>query len=188
MLSGAGGGDEAPESTCPSRSKPWTRGPEPEVARAATVESFRFEEATLGAEEAIAVGQLTIRYLRDGAQDGQIGAFELTVPPGSNVPPPHRHTNNEELVYVLDGKLRYSVNAESRDLGPGETMFTPKGEVHGFSNPFDVPARALITLSPEIGARYFRDVAAVVNAGGPPGKARLVEVMARSGLEPAEPS
>jgi len=48
-------------------------------------------------------------------------------------------------------------------------------------------ARALITLSPDIGAQYFRDVAEVVNAGGPPDKAALVAVMRRYGLTPPAP-
>ena len=135
----------------------------------------------------IHVGQLRIRYLVDGTQGGSLGMFELTVPPGSNVPPPHSHTNNEEIVYVLEGTLRYSVGAETRDLTPGQTMRTPKGSVHGFSNPFGSVARALITLAPDIGARYFEDVAAVVNAGGPPDKAALVAVMSRYGLMPAAP-
>lgn len=120
-------------------------------------------------------GQLTIRYLRDGSREKQTGAFELTVPPGSNVPPPHSHSNNEELVYVLEGKLRYSVDGETRDLAPGDSMFTARGSVHGFANPFDVSARALIVLSPDIGAGYFRDVAAVVNAGGPPDRIKMLQ-------------
>ena len=51
----------------------------------------------------IRVGNLTIRYLVDGTQSGGMGLFELEVPPGSNVPPPHSHTHNEECVYVLEG-------------------------------------------------------------------------------------
>ena len=133
------------------------------------------------------VGQLGIRYLIDGAATESMGVFELTVPPGSNVPPPHSHSNNEEIVYVLEGTLRYAVGSESRDLTPGQTMHTPRGVVHGFSNPFDVPARALIALSPDIELQYFKDVAAVVNMGGPPDKAAMVAVMGRYGLVPAAP-
>jgi len=70
----------------------------------------------------IHVGQLTIRYLIDGSSTGSSGIFELTIPPGSNVPPPHSHTNNEEIIYVLEGALRYTVGSETRDLRPGETM------------------------------------------------------------------
>ncbi len=135
----------------------------------------------------INAGQLRIRYLVDGSQSASMGMFELTVPAASNVPPPHSHSNNEELVYILEGTLRYSVGAETRDLNAGESMRTPKGTAHAFSNPFDNVARALIVLSPDIGAQYFRDVAEVVNAGGPPDKAALIAVMNRHGLVPSAP-
>jgi len=136
----------------------------------------------------IRVGNLTIRYLVDGTQSGGMGLFELEVPPGSNVPPPHSHTHNEECVYVLEGTLRYSVDGVTRDLRPGEWMRTPKGSVHGFSNPHDQNARALIFLTPDVGAQYFRDVANVLSAGGAPDKRALISVMSRYGLVPAAPS
>lgn len=66
-------------------------------------------------------------------------------------------------------------------------MYSPKGSIHQFSNPFDGQARALIVQSPDIGAQYFLDVQATVSAGGPPDKAALVAVMARYGLVPARP-
>ena len=135
----------------------------------------------------IKVGQLGINYIVDGSHSASLGMFELTVPPGSNVPPPHSHSNNEEVVYVLAGTLRYSVGAETRDLAVGQTMSTPRGVVHAFSNPFAETARALIVQSPDIGARYFKDVAAVVNADGPPDRVALVSVMSRYGLVPAVP-
>lgn len=135
----------------------------------------------------IKVGQLAINYIVDGASTSSLGVFELTVPPGSNVPPPHSHSHNEECVYVLEGTLRYSVGSETRDLSVGQSMRTPKGVAHAFANPFAATAKALIMQSPDIGAQYFRDVAAVVNAGGPPDKAALVAVMANYGLILATP-
>jgi quercetin dioxygenase-like cupin family protein len=137
------------------------------------------------AQESIMVGQMSIRYIIDGSATGGMGVFELDVPPGSNVPPPHSHTGNEECVYVLEGVLRYAVDDVARDLHPGDWMFTPRGSVHQFSNPHHEPARALIVLTPDIGAQYFRDVGAVVNAGGPPDRAKLLGVMSRYGLVPA---
>ena len=131
------------------------------------------------------VGQLSIQYLIDGTATGGMGVFELTVPPGSHVPPPHSHTHNEECVYGLEGTLRYSVDRVVRDLAPGEWMFTPRGSVHHFSNPHRDTARALIIISPDIGAQYFHDVGAIVNAGGPPDRAKLIEVMSKYGLVPA---
>ncbi|HVA55506.1 MAG TPA: cupin domain-containing protein [Gammaproteobacteria bacterium] len=136
----------------------------------------------------INLGKITIRYLIDGSRTGTMGIFELLVLPGANVPPPHSHSNNEEIVYVLEGKLRYAVGDDKRDLQLGESMHTPKGVIHEFSNPFSEVARALITLSPDIGAQYFRDVGEVMKKGPPPDKAALVAVMKKYGLVPSAPT
>ncbi len=138
-------------------------------------------------QEVVRVGQLEIRYLVDGAEKGGLGVFELKVPPGAMVPPPHSHTHNEECVYVLEGVLRYSVDDVTRDLQPGEWMSTPRGSVHGFANPGSETVRALVMLTPDIGAGYFHEVAAVANAGGPPDRVKLMEIMKRHGLVPAAP-
>lgn len=136
----------------------------------------------------VKIGQLEIRYLVDGTVSGAgMGMFELIVPPGARVPPAHSHTGNEEIVYVIDGTLRYSVDGETRDLNPGERMYTPRGSVHAFSNPHDRPAKALIVLTPDIGVQYFREVAEVAAAPGGPNPAKMAEVMTRHGLVLAPP-
>jgi quercetin dioxygenase-like cupin family protein len=134
-------------------------------------------------QPALNFGKLQIRYLIDGTVSGAgMGIFELTVEPGARVPPAHSHSRNEEIVYVLEGVLRYTVDGETRDLKPGERMYTPRGSVHAFSNPHDKTARALIILTPDIGAQYFRDVAEAANAPGGPNPAKMAEVMTRYGL------
>jgi quercetin dioxygenase-like cupin family protein len=134
------------------------------------------------------VGQLEIRYLIDGTVTGAgAGMFEVTIPAGARVPPPHSHKNNEEIIYVLEGTLRYSVDGEMRDLKPGERMYTPRGSVHAFSNPHDRPARALVVLTPDIGAQYFRDIAEIAGAPGGPDPARMAATMTRYGLVLAPP-
>ena len=139
-------------------------------------------------QSVITIGQLKVRYLMDGTVNGAAsGMFELMVPPGARVPPAHSHSHNEEIVYCLEGTLRTSVADEVRDLEVGEWRYTPRGVVHSFSNPHNRAVRALIILTPDIGAQYFKDVAAVVNAGGPPDKAALLSVMSKYGLVPAAP-
>ena len=136
----------------------------------------------------IEIGQLQVRYLVDGAVSGAAtGMFELTVPPGARVPPAHSHGANEEIIYCLEGTLRCSVGGEVRDLDPGDTSYTPRGVVHAFSNPHDRTARALVALTPDIGAQYFRDIAEVVGVPGGPDPAKLVEVMGRYGLKLSPP-
>ena len=136
------------------------------------------------AQEVIRVGQLEIRYLNESGDGCQMGCFEMRVPPGSNVPPPHSHSANEELVYVLEGTLRYTVANETRDLLPGDSMVTPRGVMHGFSNPHAAMARVLVINTPDIGSQYFREVAAIINVGGPPDRVRLAATMQRFGLVP----
>jgi quercetin dioxygenase-like cupin family protein len=142
-------------------------------------------EEIVMSEQIVKVGQLEIRYLVDGAQSGGLGLFEMKVPPGANVPPPHSHSKNEECVYVLEGVLRYSVDDDTRDLKPGDWMSTPRGAVHHFGNPGPETVRALIMLTPDVGAQFFHEVGALAGAGGPPDGAKLMAVMARYGLVPA---
>lgn len=140
------------------------------------------KEHNLNANSEIKIDQLVINCLVDGSAGGSLGMFELTVLPGSNVPPPHSHSLNEKCIYVPEGKLRYSVGEDTRDLVSGDPMLSPKGVAHRFSNPFDAVTRALIVQLPDIGAQYFKDIGAIVNGGGPPDKAALVAVMPQYGL------
>ena len=103
---------------------------------------------TPAAAEVIRVGQLEIRYVQEATDTCRMGCFELTVPPGSNVPPPHSHSGNEELVYVLEGTLRYTVGDETRDLKPGDAMATPRGVVLGTLNRAVQRSRRLEDLAP----------------------------------------
>lgn len=137
--------------------------------------------------EIVRVGKIEVRYLVDAAESGGLGVFEMEVPPGSHAPPPHSHAGSEECLYMLEGVLRYTLDGETRDLRPGDCISTPRGSVHSFANPSGETARALVMLTPDIGAAYFRDVAAVLGAGGPPDRTKLAEVMTRHGLALAAP-
>ena len=125
---------------------------------------------------------IKIRYLVDGEAARGLGVFEMTVQPGAGVPPPHSHTETEECVYVLEGTLRYRVEQETRDLGPGDLMRTPKGSVHYFTNTTTAPVRALIIMTPDIGFGYFREMFEIFGTGGPPDMARVQRVMNQYGV------
>jgi hypothetical protein len=61
--------------------------------------------------------------------------------------------------------------------------------VHHFVNPGAEPTRTLSVLTPAtIGPAYFRDMAALFAAAGPPEAARVAEVMRRHGLIVVPPS
>jgi hypothetical protein len=61
----------------------------------------------------------------------------------------------------------------------------PRGALHHFQNAHTGDAVVVSTLTPgSIGKAYFEEIAAVVNAGGPPDMAKVKEVMQRHGLVP----
>jgi hypothetical protein len=66
-------------------------------------------------------------------------------------------------------------------------MSTPRGSVHHFSNPGSETVRTLVMMTPDIGEQFFRDVGALTAAGGPPDRAKLMQIMSRYGLVPAAP-
>jgi quercetin dioxygenase-like cupin family protein len=135
-------------------------------------------------EERIQVGQLEMRFFVDGSHTGgHMSMAEMIVPPGAKVPPPHFHGEVDETVHAIEGTLRYRVDTEHYELRAGDRCFSPRGLVHAFANPGDVPARVLLVFSPaKIGPAYFRDVADVLAAGGPPDFAKVRAVMERHGL------
>lgn len=133
----------------------------------------------------ITIGSLSMQFLIDGQRTtGHMTMARMTVQPRAKVPPAHRHADVDETLYMLEGSLTYRVDDEVRILEAGDHCFSPRGSVHHFSNPGDVPARALVTFSPaNIGPDYFREIAHVFSAGGPPDMAKMTAVMKRHGIE-----
>jgi quercetin dioxygenase-like cupin family protein len=139
--------------------------------------------------ETIKAGQITIDFLMEAADtNGAAAMFEFTVPVGSKVPIPHYHEHFDETIYGLTGVMTFTIDGKNIDIAPGETCFIPRGAVHGFNNLGQEEAKALAVITPALlGPNYFKDVAAIVNAGGPPDVEKLKLVMAKYGLIPAMP-
>ena len=138
-------------------------------------------------KEIIRIGQIELRFLLDGEDtNNQLCMFEFVVPAGAKVPAPHYHVAVDEGVYGLEGVITFTVNGVPHEIGPGAKCFVPRGIVHGFENRHGQTAKALAVLTPaSIGPAFFRETAAVINAGGPPDIAKVQEVMRRHGLVPA---
>ena len=65
--------------------------------------------------------------------------FGITVfPPGSKHDI-HRHPNAEEFEYLVSGRGIARVGDTDVELGPGEVVFVPKNDYHGFENTGDEP-------------------------------------------------
>jgi quercetin dioxygenase-like cupin family protein len=139
--------------------------------------------------ETIQVGQIGIRFLLEAADsDGSVAMFEFTVPAGAKVPLPHSHKLYDETIYGVEGVITFTVEGKPVDIGPGESCFVPRGAVHGFNNLKQADAKGLAIVTPALlGPEFFKEAAAIVNAGGPPDVEKLKAVMAKHGLVPAPP-
>ena len=137
--------------------------------------------------EIIRAGQIEIKFLLDAvATNGAVAMFEFTVPCGAKVPVPHSHAHYDETIYGVEGVMTFTVEGKAVSIGPGECCFIQRGAVHGFNNLQSVDAKALAVVTPAlIGPDFFIEMAAIVNAGGPPDMAKLKETMLRHGLVPA---
>lgn len=140
-------------------------------------------------KETIKVGQIIIDFLLEAADtNGSAAMFEFTVPVGAKVPIPHYHESYDETIYGLAGVITFTVEGKPIDIAPGETCFIPRGAVHGFDNLKDEDAKALTVITPALlGPIFFKEVAAILNAGGPPDIEKLKMVMTKYGLIPVMP-
>jgi quercetin dioxygenase-like cupin family protein len=116
-------------------------------------------------------------------EDGQPAGFaaaEIVVPARFAGPVPHAHDGFDEAIYVLDGRLNVWGDAEPVEAGPGFMFTAPRGQRHGFANPYGSAARVLGIWAPAGPALAFmREVGAVLEPGTPPDPAAMHDVYVR---------
>ena len=139
--------------------------------------------------EIIHIGQIAIRFLLEAAEtNGSVALFEFTIPAGAKVPLAHYHKRYDETIYGVEGVTTFTVEGKPVDIGAGESGFIPRGAVHGFNNLKQMDARGLALVTPALlGPDYFKEMAAIVNIGGPPDFEKLKAVMLKHGLVPVMP-
>jgi quercetin dioxygenase-like cupin family protein len=139
------------------------------------------------AREIIRVGQIEIGFLLESKDtNGHLAMFEFAISPGAKVPVPHYHERYDETIYGLEGVTTATFNGQPVHLAPGQSLFIPRGAVHGFNNLQQSTAKALAVVTPAlIGPEFFREAATIVNVGGPPDLEKIKAIMARHGLVPA---
>ena len=80
--------------------------------------------------------------VRGEQTDGALTAFENRVAPGEG-PPMHKHANEDEAVYVLDGEVRFKLGDEIEAAAAGSYVFIPRGTPHAWQSVGDGAARML---------------------------------------------
>lgn len=142
-------------------------------------------------EENIQVGPLGIRFLLTGDDsNGGLSVFELRVPVGQKlIAPAHKNDAYEEILYGIEGVLTWTVDGTDIDVGPGQALCVPRGAVHRFENLGSNDVIQLAVITPAVmGPAYFREAAELLgDAGGPPDRAKMMDIFQRHGMTIAAP-
>ena len=137
-------------------------------------------------QEIIKFGGIEIDFCLDaGDTKGALTMFKCVINAGAKIAAAHYHENFDETVYGLKGVATYTVDGKTIELRAGDSLFIPRGAVHAFANKSDETIEFLCVASPGVfGPDYFKDIAEVINAGGPPDMAKLKQAMLNHGLVP----
>jgi len=72
-----------------------------------------------------------------------ISLHESDLAPHSMPHPPHRH-RHEEMVFVVEGTLEFTVNGKKTRAGEGSVLFAGSNDEHGIFNPEPTHARYFV--------------------------------------------
>ena len=74
-------------------------------------------------------------------------SWHATLPPGTFVPP-HVHPDQDEYLYMLEGKLDFMLGGADAQATPGDLIRLGMGVPHGIFNKSDQTAKVLFWVSP----------------------------------------
>lgn len=113
------------------------------------------------------LGEVSTSFLAEGEDTGgRYALVDETAPCGEQVPL-HRHPDDDESFYVVDGEVTFFLGgAAGARVGPGSFVHVPGGTVHGFRVESET-ARYLILTTPRHGA-FYRAITAPSRPGGLP--------------------
>ena len=133
------------------------------------------------------VGNIALAFKRRGDErDTGFTLVESTEPPGVGAGL-HRHESYEETFVVCNGRYRFRVGEHEQILGPGDTVFIPRGVAHAFTCLGSETGR-LLTISTPAGVfeAFIRDLTdTFARAAGAPGAPApdTRAIAARHGIE-----
>ena len=114
---------------------------------------------------------------------GTFALVEHPLAPGTLAAPPHRHHNEDEASYVLEGNVTVEIGDRVIYASAGTLVFKPRGIFHTFWNQDAAPARILEIISPAGFEHYFEEVAELADLGVPPDDPRRLALSRKYNVE-----
>jgi mannose-6-phosphate isomerase-like protein (cupin superfamily) len=97
---------------------------------------------------------------------GAYSIVESTVPPQDGAPP-HVHTDEDEMFYVLEGEFEIRCGDRSFTARKGSTAMLPRGIPHAFRNVGTRDGKLLVTITPGGFENFFAEVSREVTTMPP---------------------
>ena len=104
-------------------------------------------------------------FLVKASADTTGGAFSIIVEMNPLDTPLHVHKSEDELFFVLEGEHVFRVGDEEFHVGPGGTVFAPRGVPHSHRRVVPRTGRFLTMVSPAGFERFFKELSEAVRPG-----------------------
>jgi uncharacterized cupin superfamily protein len=101
-----------------------------------------------------ALGLTAIEKIRSADTGGVCYAFEVISPAGFGIPP-HVHSQEDEVLYVIEGEYDIFLGGELLRAGPGSVLNFTRGTAHGFQAVGTTMSRALHIVTPGTSFEQF---------------------------------
>lgn len=101
---------------------------------------------------------------------------EIVVAPQGGGTPTHRHSRENESFYIQEGELEFQLDEQILMATAGTFLYSPKGQLHRFTNTGATPAKLLVWVTPAGFEKFIAEV----------GKATDSQVTAAPSLSPAD--
>jgi mannose-6-phosphate isomerase-like protein (cupin superfamily) len=106
-------------------------------------------------------GGLGVEWKIDGsASEERFAVVHHPMAPHALAAPLHRHQNEDEYSYVIEGTLGALLGDDVVTAGPGTWVRKPRHQWHTFWNAGETTCRIIEVISPAGFQNYFREVAA----------------------------
>ena len=89
-----------------------------------------------------------VEFLARSVDTPRFNLAVIEIQPHRGGPPPHRHRDEDDSFYILEGELTFTVEGEEVVAGPGTFVLVPPGVAHTFRNDGDVLVRMVNVHAP----------------------------------------
>jgi mannose-6-phosphate isomerase-like protein (cupin superfamily) len=133
-------------------------------------------------EELHAFGDVLSVLLGGEQTGGSLTVMSDVTPPGGG-PPLHVHSREDEFFLVVEGQISYFVDDQWTEVGPGGSVYFPRGSAHRYRNVGTTDSKHWILTTPSGFEHFFAECAQEFAKAGGPDMQRIVEIHHKYGIE-----